>query len=688
MTVKKSKNDEPTFHRVAIYIRVSTGAQVRDGYSLDDQEALCIQYAEEKFGTGNLTYKVFREEGRSGQKLPHQMGGKGSKERRVVSELIDAIEDGQFTDVLCNEVTRSTRDQYFWQRFKIDHCRPNDATLRFRMGDLNCDDEDDEFSADMQALMGQREAKMTGRRIRDGRQLAFEQGYWPHGQNPWGWEREPRKGLPRGQRRKLVPIPDRTQWLVRMKDRLIKDAWGLERIAKELQANGVPSGKTYAVWSATEVHRKLTHPVHAGFIEDAQGNLIPGVHAEHALWDLDTYHQILAVLESRRPDMSNRHRAADFPLAGILRCGHCGHVLNSYRSKDPVRRHYRCRGGLNGGDECPGVMKEAKAIEDCVVAAIRDLANGPTMTRYIEEEAEDLLTRQREELTNDAARLRRKLSELEGKLIKMADAFTNGTIDPRQFQTISDKWRAEEEQARQELARVEGRLERGEVNRRLLQAVRDAIGRIDETWDQLDGAQKRDLLRGLLERLELTRTDGELVLTIKPYVLPAIQHRLNDGRNGTLTIDGVGDFTPRQLALLAHVLDGKDYQEIARIWNVNAQNVYGIARAIRTKSGIGDIQEIARRAKDVIDDSRAWLPLEGRMQSQDLPKQVRLSPRQREVLDGYAADKDRKQIAAELGLHPTSVSVRMTEIKHKLDTMGIKDSITRAQQLGLLSPIA
>ena len=77
--------------------------------------------------------------------------------------------------------------------------------------------------------------------------------------------------------------------------------------------------------------------------------------------------------------------------------------------------------------------------------------------------------------------------------------------------------------------------------------------------------------------MELTRADGELVLTINPHVLPEIQHRLNDGRNGALAVDGVGEFAPRQLALLAHVLPRRGN------WPILLQGVSSTPRGSSTR---------------------------------------------------------------------------------------------------------
>ena len=680
-----SRPPGPGGHRVAIYVRVSSDMQAKQGYSLDTQVDLCLKHCAGNFGSSGFTHTMFREEGRSGQKRPRQMGAKGGEERPVVSELVDCLEAGEYTDVVCYEVTRSGRDLYFWTWFKQEICEANGVSLRFVVGNLNCDDEDDGFFADMQALLGHREARMTGRRIRDGRHRALEKGYWPHGQNPWGWQREPGAHLPPGQRRRLVPVPERAKLLVHMKDRLLVDGWGCRRIAKEVHEMGGPSGATCRTWTAIDVHRRLTNPVHAGYVEDAEGNLVEGVHKPDALWDLDTYYQILTVLDARRPNIADRHRSEDFPLGGVLTCGQCGRFLRAYRSSQTGHRFYRCDSAENGeARDCPGVMKRAECVEACVVAAIRDFAGAPKIKQLVGEEAHQLLSSRQGELRAERKAVAQQLAEKDGELEKFADAFGKGLMNEAQFGKVSARWQEQEAALKGRLAELDRRIEHGATDERLLEMVRAALERFDQTWDRLDGLSRRELLSGLLEELSLRREDSEIACRVKLHILPATEFRMPGGVGGNLEVDGVGRFTPRQLAFLAHVLDGLDFKQIADIFETNLSGVYGIARRVETAAGSKDLQGIARAAAPLIEESRPWLPLEGRVMDEGRPRRVSLSPRQIDVLTGHAEGRNRSEIAESLGIKPTTVSVRMCEIRQRLGTTGIPDSIQEARRLGLL----
>ena len=110
---------------------------------------------------------------------------------------------------------------------------------------------------------------------------------------------------------------------------------------------------------------------------------------------------------------------------------------------------------------------------------------------------------------------------------------------------------------------------------------------------------RRELLSGLLEELSIRRDDEEVVCRVKLHILPAAEFRMPGGHGGKVAVDSAGQFTPRQLALLAHVLDGLNFRQIAGRWNVNPQCVYGLARRIRAQAASDDLEAIAREAAAV-----------------------------------------------------------------------------------------
>lgn len=83
---------------VAIYIRVSTAWQAEDGYSLDAQERVLLEYCAAK---NYQVYKIYRDDGISAKDIVHRPG--------MVSLLNDASEE-KFDAILVWKLTRFTRN--------------------------------------------------------------------------------------------------------------------------------------------------------------------------------------------------------------------------------------------------------------------------------------------------------------------------------------------------------------------------------------------------------------------------------------------------------------------------------------------------------------------------------------------------------------------------------------------------
>ena len=85
--------------RIAIYIRVSDQSQV-DGYSLDAQERLCVEYCKSR---GWVVVRVYREEGRSARY-------EAIRKRPVFQELLNDILKGEIDDVVVHTLDRWARN--------------------------------------------------------------------------------------------------------------------------------------------------------------------------------------------------------------------------------------------------------------------------------------------------------------------------------------------------------------------------------------------------------------------------------------------------------------------------------------------------------------------------------------------------------------------------------------------------
>lgn len=656
--------------RVAAYCRVSTDMQVNEGHSLQTQERLCREYCDNEWGVGNYAFTTYVEEGKSGALQVRQYARSGDKVRPVLSDLVDHIADGRFTHVVIYEVSRMSREDYLWKMIRHDALKPNDVSLRVVAGNLDLDDEDDAFMADLLSLVSARERSHIRRRILDSHESRRKAGYWPNGHPPWGWRWQEEHEVEPGERKTIVPDLDRAMWVLFMVDKLLRHGWGCRRIAAEMQKTGVLSGRKEARWTTTPVYRILINPGHAGYVTQKDGTLLKGKHYTYRLFDLETHQRILATLAGRNIEKTRSYDSDDFPLTGIIQCGHCGRRLQSHRSGTRDTRYYRCVRSEDGAErECPGVSKTADPIEKHVYRAVADFAGSPAMSQLIGEEAEKLLRARRKDIAEELKRTDERIKELDQKLQQWADAFTDGKMSEQQFTSVSETWQSEYEELDAERKNMVHRLDYEEADHHAMQQVKLALEQFDRTLPHLPTPTQREILGDLLENLALRRDGDGLALDIKVKFLPEVTYTMQV--HGSAPDSGIAALTDRELAVLKLLDDGLSYNEIDERFEARVANT--TAAAARRKAGIRSNQELIAATRPLIEEALPRLPLEGRVHARRAGPI--LTALQEQHMQLRAQGLKYREIAEKLDRPMGSVGATMTVIRQKLRAATVDEAV-------------
>lgn len=116
------------------------------------------------------------------------IGASGADDgREAFTALVDAIESGAYTHVICWEISRISRTGATLQRF-FDTCEENDTTVIITDGAVGkvTPDGQGRFVADVIGMVYQQERRTLIRRIESGVRQAREEGKWV-GQVPLGF---------------------------------------------------------------------------------------------------------------------------------------------------------------------------------------------------------------------------------------------------------------------------------------------------------------------------------------------------------------------------------------------------------------------------------------------------------------------------------------------------------------------
>jgi len=615
---------------VAIYLRVSSDEQVKEGFSLANQEALCRRRCEELCPGTSEDAEVFRDEGFSGALGIRQFGAGNGKCRYGLSDLVEGILRGRITTVVSWRFDRITRDSAFWHRLLNEVLGPQNVDLVLLDQQLDTKSPVGRLNAAMMAAVAGFQRELTGRNIRDNHDQAREEGYFV-GQTPFGWEWPPPHEQPPGQRALIRRSEDQGIWVERMAEWYLA-GWRTASIARELNDRGVRCDRNGRGWTQGQVLRCLRNPLHAGFIR-VEGELREGVHAPLRFYLPETYYALLQHMEKRRTRVGGTEGLPDLLLNGLLTCGQCGRRF--YVCRTGGRPYYLCHRTLGGsGPQCSGMVVRVDLVDKRVLAALVDFHRDGGIQPEIAREAADLLSEEVGSADRELEALRRELADLERQMERWDAELSAGTMTRERWRKYNDKLQTAADGARARIREIEQLAMTRDFRARQLAELKETLSNFDAAWQSLTEDERRELVHTVVDRLVLHRGERNLTLTMSllggPEIsvpVPLASHQLGEGAVG------VDALTLRQKALLWHLHSGLTREETAERMGVELDSVKTYICEIRKHFDTRDLPEIIAMSLPRIEEDLACLPLEGRAQKAFKRGAPKLKPKDWELLE-------------------------------------------------------
>ncbi|KQL45529.1 DNA recombinase [Brevibacillus choshinensis] len=335
--------------RTAVYIRVSTEEQAREGFSIAAQREKLLSYVHSQDWT--LT-NLYVDEGASAK----------DTNRPELTRLLADIQSGGIDVVLVyrlDRLTRSVLDLYqLLQRFE-----------RYGVRFKSCTEVYDTTTAmgrlfiTLVAALAQWERENLAERVKLGMEQMVKERKRPGGPPPYGYE------LIDGN---LTVHPTEASVVQAMFGQYARGD-SPRKIADYANRLGA-RGKNGAKWSASAVLRLLKNPVYYGalrwnFADSGQRQNPPGVwlleESTHpAIIDEDSFLMVQDMIEQR----SSRHPrvlSSALLFSGLLYCSRCGSLMrgkttNTQNANDTSYTHtyYSCPGKRSGTCDAPTIRED------------------------------------------------------------------------------------------------------------------------------------------------------------------------------------------------------------------------------------------------------------------------------------------------------------------------------------------
>ena len=485
----------------ALYCRLSRDdGRDAESNSISTQRMLLQKYARDH---GYIIQGEYIDDGVSGTTF----------ERAGFQKMIEDIEEGKISIVLCKDLSRLGRNNamisFYTEIFFPDH----DIRL-IAIGDGIDTANDDNDIMPFKSVINEYYAKDISKKIRSARKAQMQNGQYTAYVAPLGYIKDPHD------KHKLI-IEEHGARVVRRIFGLAVSGLGTGKIAIQLNDENIPTARQHwafanpdvtwdwnyhpdlpTCWKSSTVRNILTNRTYIGTfvghkhmtksfknrkvvkVPEDEWIMVPGVHP--VIIDDETFNLAQKVLKIKHRANIQRH---DNIYVGFLKCSDCGTGLSlkytTASSGNPIRgfmcNRYRSPAVTNGQRICSAHYVSEKVLENIVLISIRTFAETAKVhendylafTANLVKPGNDKTNKQAK---NEAVRLEKRNTELDTIINRLYEDYALGTINAERYQKMSSQYEQEQSQMRERLNMISQSLtaqdSQNENNDRFVEVVR------------------------------------------------------------------------------------------------------------------------------------------------------------------------------------------------------------------------
>ncbi|MDF2902405.1 MAG: hypothetical protein K0S25_43 [Bacillus sp. (in: firmicutes)] len=466
--------------KVAIYIRVSTEEQAKEGYSISAQKqrlkAFCIAQDWQ-------VVDLYVDEGISAKDM----------NRPELQRMITDIKEGKIDCVLVyrlDRLTRSVLDLYkMLQTFDKHDCKFKSVTEVFEtttaMGRM---------FITMVAAMAQWERENLGERVKMGMAEKVRQGKYANNIRPMGYDLDHSKGT--------LTIKEDEAKTIRLIVDLYLKGLGASRICQYLNERNILT-KSGNLWTDNPLMKILKNPIYTGTIrwgDELTENAVPPI------IDQASFEMVQTTIDNRR-GLSPKQVASTYIFSGVIKCRNCGRSMVgggshrvSAKGEKKVYRYYRCHHLASGICTQSGAFSETR-IEKALVEHLQ-LFDFPF--DEVAATGEHEINEKKDE--DQQADLKKELEKLESRKKKWQYAWANDKLSDEDFDKRMSEERSLEEEIKAQI--IEAPVEEIPVDKSELYAILKNIG---DNWYKLTKEEKKNFVQRFIKEMKVVYEDKKRI---------------------------------------------------------------------------------------------------------------------------------------------------------------------------------
>jgi site-specific DNA recombinase len=464
--------------RCAVYVRVSTEEQAKEGYSLAAQTDKIVEYIKSKGWTYS---QVYNDDGYSA----------ASRRRPALQKMLDDAAAKQFEAVLVYRIDRLSRNLKDLIEI-VEELAKNGAGFKSITELIDTTTPEGRLMFHQFGSFAQYERELIMQRTTMGIHKRLKSGLWPGGYAPFGYKLVDSK----------LQIVEKEAKIVRLIfDLYLQKKYGVINIARYLNTEGIKS-KTGKKWKFTVVHHILTNPTYTGVIERG-GERVTGAHKP--IIKEEDFEKVKEALPLRK--LKPRVFVSPNLFTGFIFCG-CGSPMHmSYPGSECKKKYkyYACSRRLDYKDCNLGYIR-ADILEISVINELKKLSEDKPRIQAIinnlkqeSKKALPSLKKEQQKLNNKITYLKnQKEGLLKWMSQKEAKAYTLNVLNEK-FQKIElelndlthSRWQVEEE--------LKKRLHFGLSSEKVSQYLKNVV----ETFADFNRQEKKKILMEVIQKIKV-----------------------------------------------------------------------------------------------------------------------------------------------------------------------------------------
>ena len=514
--------------RAAIYTRVSTEDQAREGYSLDVQRDYLIDFAKREgfqIHFSDSKSKIYIDDGFSGYSL----------DRPAMSQLLQDARARKFDLILVYKLDRFSRRL----RDILNILDELDSLgVQFKSATEPYDTTTSSGKLMLQQLgsFAEFERNRIIERVVPGMVRGVQAGHWQGARySPFGYRYD--------KTTKRLSIEESEAKLVREIFKRYIAGESTQEIGGDFYERKVPS-RSGGEFNSSLIRRIIRNKIHIGklvwnehhydkkqrtlrgyrYVKNDPSEIIEADGLHEAIISEDVFYRAQSIMDRNRKGKFYKRHKRDYPVSGILTCAKCGSSYHgiynvSNHMTGEKRAYYRCSGRASKNIHCGNSDLRAEIPEAHIFGILESLFSSPEIQK---QRLKNLIAdRYQEEATSETSRelegLKKELQECSNKLAKLTDVYLAGTITKEIFEQKAQNLRNEEGELRIKIERKELQLIEKEESNDYLKRAEEVAKSADSMNENLHPSLRKELLKLIFKKVLIEDQKVTKVVLFHPF---------------------------------------------------------------------------------------------------------------------------------------------------------------------------